>query len=186
MRNGRKFVVRFLMLLAFFVSAAGARAAEESDLDARISQEETRMRALESQISKHRTLVQEMNRKEKGVLTQLSDLDQRKRMTEHKIRILELKEKKVQGSIVGLKRTIRETEGRIGDITAMLRERVTAIYKYGGIAEFNLLLSSASAHEAMATSVLLGRIARQDEQMLEELFRKKALLESSTKELQIQ
>ena len=186
MRNGRKFVVRFLMLLAFFVSAAGARAAEESDLDARISQEETRMRALESQISKHRTLVQEMNRKEKGVLTQLSDLDQRKRMTEHKIRILELKEKKVQGSIVGLKRTIRETEGRIGDITAMLRERVTAIYKYGGIAEFNLLLSSASAHEAMATSVLLGRIARQDEQMLEELFRKKALLESSTRELQSQ
>jgi murein DD-endopeptidase MepM/ murein hydrolase activator NlpD len=175
-----------LFFLAASIFSRTGWGAQEPDIDEKISQEERRMRALESQISKHRELVREMDKKEKGVLNRLSDLDQRKRMTEHKIRILELKETKVQGSITELKRTIRETENRIGDITAMLRERLTAIYKYGGIAEFNLLLSSASAHEAMATSVLLGRIARQDEQMIEELSRRKAILVSSTQELQNQ
>ncbi len=93
------------------------------------------------------------------MLTQLNSLDQKKKVTEQRIRVLELKLEKVKNTIAGLRAEVRLTEQELGEMMYVFENRLVDIYKYGGVAEFNLLLSSTTAHEAMETSYLLNRIA---------------------------
>ena len=80
-------------------------------------------------------------------------------------------------------REIRVTSGRIGEVKDLLKERMVAIYKYGGVAEFNLLLSAPGARDALATSYLLGKIADQDQRLIRELSDRKTRLDSAHQEL---
>lgn len=148
------------------------------------------MRVLEKQISEHQKRARQMGEKEKGVLTQLNSLDQKKKVTEQRIRVLELKLEKVKNTIAGLRAEVRLTEQELGEMMYVFENRLVDIYKYGGVAEFNLLLSSTTAHEAMETSYLLNRIALQDQAMISEMLQKKdrlikaaAQMEQQEKEL---
>ena len=162
----------FLLAIALFLPSAGPLSGA-SGLDSRIAQEEARMRVLEKQISEHQKRARQMGEKEKGVLTQLNSLDQKKKVTEQRIRVLELKLEKVKNTIAGLRAEVRLTEQELGEMMYVFENRLVDIYKYGGVAEFNLLLSSTTAHEAMETSYLLNRIALQDQAMISEMLQKK-------------
>ncbi len=179
----------FLLAAAIFLASAGPLSGA-SGLDSRIAQEEARMRILEKQISEHQKRAKQMGEKEKGVLTQLNSLDQKKKVTEQRIRVLELKLEKVKNTIAGLRAEVRLTEQELAEMMQILENRLVDIYKYGGVAEFNLLLSSTTAHEAMETSYLLNRIALQDQAMIGEMLEKKdrllqaaARMEQQEKEL---
>jgi Membrane proteins related to metalloendopeptidases len=179
----------FLLAAAIFLTSTGPLSGA-SGLDSRITQEEARMRILEKQISEHQKRAKQMGEKEKGVLTQLNSLDQKKKVTEQRIRVLELKHEKVKNTIAGLRAEVRLTEQELAEMMQILENRLVDIYKYGGVAEFNLLLSSTTAHEAMETSYLLNRIALQDQAMIGEMLEKKdrllqaaARMEQQEKEL---
>lgn len=175
-----------MIVLLWPVEAFGATAG----LDSRIAQEEARMELLERRIAEHQGRVQQMGQQEKGVLTQINTLDQKKQVTEQRIRILELRLEKVKGSIAGLRAEMETAERDLATMQGLLEERMVNIYKYGGVAEFNLLLSSSTAHEAMGTSYLLNKIALQDQGMIdgvlakqEELRQAAAKMESERKSL---
>ena len=179
----------FLLAIALFLASAGPLPGA-SGLDSRIAQEEARMRILEKQISEHQKRAKQMGEKEKGVLTQLNSLDQKKKVTEQRIRVLELKLEKVKNTISNLRAEVRLTEQELAEMMHVFENRLVDIYKYGGVAEFNLLLSSTTAHEAMETSYLLNRIALQDQAMISEMLQKKdrlikaaAQMEQQEKEL---
>ncbi|MBL3540167.1 murein hydrolase activator EnvC [Aminivibrio sp.] len=181
----------FLLVIALFL-ASPAPLSGASGLDSRIAQEEARMRILEKQISEHQKRARQMGEKEKGVLTQLNSLDQKKKVTEQRIRVLELKLEKVKNTIANLRAEIRLTEQELAEMTDVFESRLVDIYKYGGVAEFNLLLSSTTAHEAMEISYLLNRIALQDQAMISEMLEKKdrllqaaAQMEQQEKELAV-
>lgn len=163
-----------------------------SGLDSRIAQEEARMRLLEKQINEHRARAKQMGEKEKGVLSQINSLDQKKKMAEQKIRVLELKLEKVKNAISNLRADVALAEQELGEMRYVLESRLVDIYKYGGVAEFNLLLSSATAHEAMETTYLLNLIALQDQSMISSMLEKKdqllkaaAQMEQQEKELAV-
>lgn len=150
------------------------------------------MRILEKQISEHQKRAKQMGEKEKGVLTQLNSLDQKKKVTEQRIRVLELKLEKVKNTISNLRAEVRLTEQELAEMMHVFENRLVDIYKYGGVAEFNLLLSSTTAHEAMETSYLLNRIALQDQAMISGMLEKKdrllqaaAQMEQQEKELAV-
>lgn len=179
----------FLLAIALFLASAGPLPGA-SGLDSRIAQEEARMRILEKQISEHQKRAKQMGEKEKGVLTQLNSLDQKKKVTEQRIRVLELKLEKVKNTISNLRAEVRLTEQELAEMMHVFENRLVDIYKYGGVAEFNLLLSSTTAHEAMETSYLLNRIALQDQAMISGMLEKKdrlikaaAQMEQQEKEL---
>jgi len=181
----------FLLAIALFLASAGPLPGA-SGLDSRIAQEEARMRILEKQISEHQKRAKQMGEKEKGVLTQLNSLDQKKKVTEQRIRVLELKLEKVKNTISNLRAEVRLTEQELAEMMHVFENRLVDIYKYGGVAEFNLLLSSTTAHEAMETSYLLNRIALQDQAMISEMLQKKdrlikaaAQMEQQEKELAV-
>ena len=144
------------------------------------------MRILEKQISDHQMRAKQMGEKEKGVLGEINSLDQKKKVIEQRIKVIELKLEKVKNTIAGLHAEVRLTEGELGEMTEILENRLVDIYKYGGVAEFNLLLSSASAHEAMEMSYLLHKIALQDEALIREMLLKKDRLLKAAEQMKRQ
>ena len=65
----------------------------------------------------------------------------------------------------------------------ILKKRMVNIYKYGGVAEFNLLMSSRGAEDALANSYLLGKIAEQDKKLIDYLTNEKRKLTMTQEEL---
>lgn len=182
-RRLRIFMTVILFVVCF---AAVPPLLASSGLDSRIAQEEARMRLLEKQISEHQKRAKQMGEKEKGVLSQINSLDQKKKVTEQRIRVLELKLEKVKDTIAGLQAEIENTEQYLTEMRRVLERRLVDIYKYGGVAEFNLLLSSATAHEALETSFLLNRIALQDQALITDMLEKKDRLLEASAQMELQ
>ena len=155
-------------------------------IDSRIATEEARMRRLEHQIAEHEKRVKLMGEKEKGVLTEINSLDQKKKVTEQRIRVLELKHEKVTVTIESLRADMKTAERELSQMKTVLEDRLVDIYKYGGVAEFNLLLSASTAHEAMETAFLLNRISLQDQAMIDSMLEKKDRLEKAASTMEQQ
>ncbi|MDI9371294.1 MAG: peptidoglycan DD-metalloendopeptidase family protein [Synergistaceae bacterium] len=175
-------------LLAVFAVALGlllpCPATGDSGLDSKLVQEEARMRALERQIKEHQNRVKQIGEREQGVISRIEDLDQKKNLTEQRIRVLELRNEKAKKTVEELNAEIQATECELDSMRSVLEGRLLNIYKYGGIAEFNLLLSASTAHEAMETTLLLNRIAQQDELMITDMLSKKERLGEAVVQLE--
>jgi len=168
----------FLLCTTFSVLSEAS-----SDIDSKFVQEEARMRTLERQISEHQQRVRQMGEREQGVISRIDELDQKRKMTEQRIRVLELRNEKTKLAVEELRSEIQGTERELVSMKRVLEDRLINIYKYGGIAEFNLLLSASTAHEAMETTLLLNRIALQDEAMITDMLAKKERLGAAAAQL---
>ncbi|ACZ18725.1 Peptidase M23 [Thermanaerovibrio acidaminovorans DSM 6589] len=157
-----------------------------SDLDRRLKQEEKRLNQVQGQISYHRKKVQEMEGKERNVISEIESLAQQMAVTEQRISVINLRREKVKERMRQLTEEIKHTSSRIDYVKDLLRARLVAIYKYGGVAEFNLLLSAPGAMDALSTSYLLGKIADQDRRLITELSDRKARLDMAHRELKEQ
>lgn len=153
------------------------------DLERRLKQEEKRLNQVQSQISYHRSKVKEMEGKERSVISEIEALAQQIAVTEQRISVLSLRREKVKDRMRQLVDEIRHTSSRIDYVKDLLKSRLVAIYKYGGIAEFNLLFSAQGTMDALSTSYLLGKIADQDQRLIRELFDRKTRLGIAHREL---
>ena len=188
MNNVRKVTFSFFcVLLIFCVLSLTTRSAFSdaagSPIDGKISREEKNMERLEKQVNYHKKAVVDTQKKEKSVLEQLSVYDQKQKLAQQKIKLLELKQEKVSNTIMELTDQIRTAESDILMMKDALRGRMIAIYKYGGLTELNLLVTAKSSHEALTTSYLLSQIAKQDQEMIESMAREKEQLENAAEKL---
>lgn len=174
----------FVLLAVVALLLAQGPALADSDIDNKLVQEEARMRTLERQITEHQHRVKQIGEREQGVISRIEDLDQKKNLTEQRIRVLELKNDKAKKTVEELNAEIIVTERDLNSMKKMLEGRLLNIYKYGGIAEFNLLLSASTAHEAMETTLLLNRIAQQDEYMISDMLAKRERLGTAVVQLE--
>ena len=178
-----------ILLAAFYIFCCltpPVFALTTQELEQQIAEEERRMTIIERRAAYYEDLIKKAGEKERGILGQITQYDQKKQKTEQQIKVLELKQAKAQRRIKELNEDIKKTDARIEEIKGYLRERFVAIYKYGGMAEIDLLLTASTAHEAMSTSILLGKIAREDENMIDDLALSREKIEASKKELEEQ
>jgi murein DD-endopeptidase MepM/ murein hydrolase activator NlpD len=177
--------VRILLLVLFLAVGCGAASAavHPSEVEKRLKKEEQRLDRIQGQLQYHRKQATVAAKQAKGVVVQLEQINQKLVVTEQKMTVLELRKSKVVDRMGFLVREIRSTGGRIEEVKGLLRQRLVAVYKYGGVAEFNLLLSAGGAQEALATSYLLGRIAEQDRGLIRELSDRKTRLSQAHVEL---
>lgn len=175
-----------LVLLLLFLSVLSCPATASTggtDIDSRIKSEENRLDAIEKQIEYHQRQIKEASKKEQGVLGDLARINQDVVLLRQKISLLDLKVEKTEMRIEELDSEIGATEASLEKTRSYLAARFQAIYKYGGVAEFNLMLSAASTHEAMNNAFLLGRIAREDERKIIEMTETRKRLESARLEM---
>ena len=191
-RTGRSLLAGLLLALGGFalggsvLSGPAWAAPSPKELEQKLRKEEKRLDRVQGQISYHKKKVTEMAGREKGVIQEIEGLAQQVTVTEQRMTVLQLKRSKVQNRMGELVQEIRKTSGRIGEVKDLLKERLVTIYKYGGVAEFNLLLSAPGARDALATSYLLGKIADQDQRLIRELSDRKTRLDAAHLELREQ
>jgi murein DD-endopeptidase MepM/ murein hydrolase activator NlpD len=90
--------------------------------------------------------------KERDLLAELGKLTEDIGVAQQKISVLQLKQSRVQERLNQLNTQIEATVTRLETIRKLLRERVVALYKYGGMVELVLLFAASSTPEAMTTA----------------------------------
>jgi len=163
------FSLVLLVLSAMSTSSWAAMTAEE--LDRRIREEEHQMAILERQVKHQQELINASKKREAAYLQELARFDQKRQVAEQSISLLELKRKKILREISEMEKEISRLEKEIERIKGFLAERLVTIYKFGGTAELNLLLSSQNVADAMNTGHLLRKLAAQDEDLIGEVER---------------
>lgn len=138
-------------------------------IDLEIKNQEAEYNRLQRQIKDTNRKISDTKAKEKEVTSQLETLSQKITLTQKRVNVLNLKVVRVQNNIQKLNISIASKEKEIEKIKVLLGARLVSMYKYGGVTEFNLLFSSAGAQDALNTSYLLGRIAKEDQRLISEL-----------------
>ena len=185
--NALLFLIIIASVLMFFTGGMVCAAeTKEDDLDRQIKKQEEEYQRIQKQISKTKQKLTETTRKEKTVTQQIEVLSQKITITQQKVNVVSLRIRKVHQNIVGLSKEIVEKNKRIAEVEELLRNRLISIYKYGGITDFNLLLSSQGAEDALANSYLLTKIAEQDQKLINELKVQKEKLSDTQEKLKAQ
>ena len=174
------------LILFFTGGLIYAAEKKEDDLDRQIKKQEEEYQRIQRQISTTKKKLTETTKKEKTVTQQIEVLSQKITITQQKVNVVSLRIKKIHNNIVGLSKEIVNKNKRIAEVEELLKHRLVSIYKYGGVSEFNLLLSSQGAEDAMANSYLLSKIADQDQQLINELKKEKAELTETQEKLKVQ
>lgn len=175
-----------LLLAVLLLSPLTAQALTREEVDRSLRQEEARLAQIEAQVAAHRQKLGEAAQKEKSLLDELSRINEKTVVTQQKIVVLDLQQKKVAGRIEDLEKEIASTRKDLVGVQELLRKRLLALYKYGNGADLDLLLSTGDVQEALATTYLLKRITDQDRLFFDDLARKKEGLEKALEELESQ
>jgi len=187
MRSRADWIVCFLtacFLLGMSGVCLGAPAG--SELEEQLQKEESRLAALQGQVTLHRKKLDEARVKEKGVLTKLQEFNEKVALTGQRINVMQLKQKRVEIRIGELTKEIAYTEGQLEELKGALAARLNAIYRYGGVAELNLFFSSSTINEAIVSSYLLARIADQDREIYGRYMDRIRRLDQSRRDLGMQ
>ena len=161
-----------LLLAVLLLSPLTAQALTREEVDRNLRQEEARLAQIEAQVAAHRQTLGEAAQKEKSLLDELSRINEKTVVTQQKIVVLDLQQKKVAGRIEDLEREIASTRKNLVGVQELLRRRLLALYKYANGADLDLLLSTGDVQEALATTYLLKRITDQDRLFFDDLARK--------------
>lgn len=176
------FAVALFVLNVVNVSYAAA----SSDLDKKLKLQEQQYDKIQKQLNANKRKLSEAKKREKNVAQQIETLSQKLTITQQKANVTILSVRKVQSNIAILNKKIADTSNSIEGVKALLKERFISIYKHGGTVQFNLYMSSQGAQDALATTYLLGKLAEQDQMLINKLVTEKAELEKAQKELQVQ
>ncbi len=180
----RKDLTRWgMLLLPVLLLMAGAASGDTmEEIDLRIKAEQTRLATIEKQIDYHKKQISISQQKEQRILEELAKLTEEINLSHQRISLLELQNEKTQLRLEELSRQIAVTESRLGTIRGLLRERVIALYKYGGVAEMEMLLACDNLYAAMEASYLLNRMTQMDKELFREAAERKRLLDASREE----
>jgi len=154
------------------------------DLETQIQREQQKLEYIQKKISQHKNQAASYGKQEQNLLTKLEEVNQREELAKQKIKVLELKEKKLNAKIAELTQKIKREETVLAKAKDALRSRVVSLYKYGSLSQYKLLFAAENVQEALSMSYLLGRVARADSELILEVKEKKASLESSKRQLQ--
>ncbi|MDR3321808.1 MAG: hypothetical protein LBS93_05105, partial [Synergistaceae bacterium] len=168
---------------AVVFAAPAAQPTVMRDLEKEIKLEEQKLQQMQKQISEVDNKKKVAAEQEKKVIKDLNDLSSKLSKAEQLLKITVLKRNQVAGKITEILAQIEATSKGIGDAKRLLSGRIVAMYKYGGMAEFNLLMSATGAQEALSTQFMLSKIAKQDMALIDELYAQKQILDNAHADL---
>lgn len=165
----------------FFLLTTAAFAA--TGIDTEINKEQEKYDELQNKISQTQKKIAERNKQERNITHELDVLNKKISETKKKANVVSTSIKNVENDIKSINRDIEVKKKKIAEAQGYLKKRIISLYKYGNDMEFNLLMSSTGAHDAMDNSYLLSKIAKQDQMVMEQLTSEKKELEISYNKL---
>lgn len=156
------------------------------DLDLRIREQQDLLRRIESQLEYQGRLVRSYSEQEKGILGELERINKAIVRKDEEIRLLDLQIRRTERNVESLKSRIRGLEGEIEHLKEVLAQRLVAMYKYGEMGKWEVLLSASSASQLMERTYYLRRLAEEDSRVHDQLLAKVRELEAAKSDLQAQ
>lgn len=173
-----------LVLFSFDASVLHAAASKPlSDIEKQIRDQENKQKRLEAQIRAAKKKEQDAKQRENAYMKEVNNLAAQMTVTQQRVNVTTLRRNKILNELAVTMSKITKTSENIETAKDILRGRLVAMYKYGGMTEFNLLMSAGGAQEALSTSYLLGKMAEQDRKLINDLSYQKAQLEKAKNEL---
>jgi murein DD-endopeptidase MepM/ murein hydrolase activator NlpD len=167
-------------------SSAAAPAQPNVELERELENQQRRLDTMQRDIQRAEQRLRDARRKEERAMNDISKLGNQLATTEQQINVTVLKTNQVTQMLTETTTEIQEIEVRMEMARHLLRERIVAIYKYGGTTEFNLLMSANGTQDALSTSYLLTKIAEQDRALINNLIDEKNSLDNAKAELEKQ
>jgi murein DD-endopeptidase MepM/ murein hydrolase activator NlpD len=173
-------------MMAVSFAASAFAAAANTDIEKELANQQKRLDTMEREIKKNDAKLKDAKKKEEKAINDISKLSNQLAEAEQRLNVTELKRQQVTNKLTETALKIQEMETRIEKAKKLLKERVVAVYKYGGAAEFSLLMSASGTQDALSTSYLLTKIAEQDKALITNLTIEKAALDKAKTELEKQ
>jgi murein DD-endopeptidase MepM/ murein hydrolase activator NlpD len=171
---------------AFFAAVSSAAPAGNADIEKELATQQKRLDSMEREIKKNEANLKDAKKKEERAINDISKLSNQIAEAEQRLNVTELKRTQVSNRLTETMRKIQAIEVSIDDARKLLSERVVAMYKYGGAAEFSLFMSARGTQDALSTSYLLTRIAEQDKVLITNLMVEKNALDKAKADLEKQ
>jgi murein DD-endopeptidase MepM/ murein hydrolase activator NlpD len=193
-RQDKKAFISIICVLAlsalfqpFFADSLHAAAkSPNTDIERELANQQKRLDTMEREIKKNNTKLKDAKKKEERAINDISKLSNQLAEAEQRLNVTELKRQQVTNKLAETTARIQEMESRIERAKKLLKERVVAVYKYGGAAEFSLLMSASGTQDALATSYMLTKIAEQDKVLIDNLISEKNAMDQARAELEKQ
>jgi murein DD-endopeptidase MepM/ murein hydrolase activator NlpD len=163
-----------------------AAPSSNNDIEKELANQQKRLDTMEREIKKTDAKLKDAKKKEEKAINDISKLSNQLAEAEQRLNVTELKRAQVSNKLTDTVVKIQETELRMERAKKLLKERIVAVYKYGGAAEFSLLMSASGTQDALSTSYLLSRIAEQDKSLIRDLMIEKDTLDKARAELEKQ
>jgi murein DD-endopeptidase MepM/ murein hydrolase activator NlpD len=176
-----------MMICSYFGTASfAAPAATNTHIEKELANQQKRLDTMQRTIKENNVKLKDAKKKEEKAINDISKLSNQLAQAEQRLNVTELKRQQVTNKLTETAVKIQEMETRIDKAMRLLKERVVAVYKYGGAAEFSLLLSASGTQDALSTSYLLTKIAEQDTALINNLVAEKNALDKARSELEKQ
>ncbi|MDR0764846.1 MAG: peptidoglycan DD-metalloendopeptidase family protein [Synergistaceae bacterium] len=184
-------IVSVLVSAAFFAGRSYAAAQSPNadninNIEKELASQQKRLDTMEREIKKNNAKLKDAKKKEERAINDISKLSNQLAEAEQRLNVTELKRLQITKKLTETTAGIKKTESRIARAKKLLEERVIAVYKYGGAAEFSLLMSASGTQDALDTSYMLTRIAEQDKALIDNLISEKNTMDKAKAELEKQ
>ena len=165
-----------LLISVFLASEAGLAATE--NLDQKIAEQRKQLEILKKRVQQHNKDLKEAKAKEKSYLRELSNYDHKVKQSEEEIALLDLQIEKNTDELDEVKKDIENRNKRIAELQEVLAERCVAIYKYGGMADVDVMMNAEDFAELSNLTYLVNRLRAEDEKNIELLADERAKLKA--------
>lgn len=178
----RRFLLQTLLGLAAALGLAEGACAGVSaspDVGNLIDIQERGREALFREAERYNEEARQRAQQSQGLLGQLNGLRREAVEAQAQVERLEREGERLRGQAAALDQDIAGMGTSLSALTARLRGRVVDMYKYSPREGMNILLSSMGPHDALTAAYMLGRLVRQDQELIQDLMRRSSELAQS-------
>lgn len=173
-------IFALLLLITLAIPAVNA-----ANIDRQIKTQQKSQNDMKKKIEQYNKIAKQKSKESKSLLSQLSRLRKDANESESRMNDLERENSKLQASVTELNKTIARVSESMNHILAMLRGRLTDIYKHSPDENsIHAIFNAGGPHEAVNTAYMLNIFARNDIAMFRELAEREKELDESKRKLE--
>ena len=155
------------LLMACFLPGTVQAEPPRKDIDKQIRVQKNSLQELKKSIDQKKEILRDFERKEKGLLSQLQDMDQKLALKEEQLESYDLHLKKIQKEKEQIKAEVESLKSDMARFQSYLSFKVVQIYKYGGYSYVKALFSAESYSELLKRYRYLQLMAQKDRETIE-------------------
>lgn len=155
-----------------------------NEIDDQIRSQQDQLNKLNQKTKFHQQEISTNTKKKKNYMAELNELDHKIKETEERTRKLDGQINVTVKDINQFTKAIEARKSKVEVLRDLLRQRLSVIYKYGDVAEYNLLMSSSDRVELATATYLLQKIAEQNKKMMRDLATEYLSMANDRKALQ--